>query len=105
MAKKLLIDRNKIPDSNNENDEPFIEEEIRDKELLSIGDLAKYCMVSTKTLRHYDKKGILKPAYIDQKTGYRYYSKEQLFWLVMIKKGLRCWRRLPGSALRVEIAW
>ncbi len=86
MARKLLIDRNKIPGSKNENDELFIEEDTRDKELLSIGDLAKYCMVSTKTLRHYDKKGILKPAYIDSKTGYRYYNEEQLFWLVMIKR-------------------
>jgi DNA-binding transcriptional MerR regulator len=86
MIKKLLIDRNKKNNESNESDDLFIEENIRDKNLLSIGDLAKYCMVSTKTLRHYDKKGILKPAYIDSKTGYRYYSEEQLFWLVMIKR-------------------
>ncbi len=86
MKRKLLIDRNKINNEDNENDDLFMNENTRDKDLLSIGDLAKYCRVSTKTLRHYDKKGILKPAYTDPQTGYRYYNEEQLFWLVMIKR-------------------
>jgi len=30
-------------------------------------------------LRHYDDIGLLKPAQIDQFTGYRYYREEQLF--------------------------
>ncbi len=54
--------------------------------LLSIGQIAKLCGISTKTLRHYDKTGIFKPEYLDPQTGYRYYRKEQLFWLVMIKR-------------------
>ncbi|MBN1500784.1 MAG: MerR family transcriptional regulator [Spirochaetes bacterium] len=54
--------------------------------LLSIGQIAKLCGVSTKTLRHYDKLGIFKPEYPDPETGYRFYKKEQLFWLVMIKR-------------------
>lgn len=34
--------------------------------------------VTVKTLRHYDELNILKPAHIDQQTGYRYYTSEQL---------------------------
>lgn len=86
MTRKFLIDRDKREDEGNSEGEVFIEETVRDKNLLSIGDLAKYCSVTTKTLRHYDKKGILQPVYTDPKTGYRYYSEEQLFWLVMIKR-------------------
>ena len=34
--------------------------------------------VTIKTLRHYDEIGLLKPAHIDEFTGYRYYTSEQL---------------------------
>ena len=46
--------------------------------MLKIGDFAKLAQVSTKTVRHYDKKGLLKPAWIDRFTGYRYYTVSQL---------------------------
>ena len=36
------------------------------------------------TLRLYDKKGLLKPRYIDTSTGYRYYSVDQNYRLDMI---------------------
>lgn len=59
---------------------------MKKEELISIGELAKACHVSPKTLRHYAKLGILEPAYIDPESSYRYYRKEQLIWLVMIKR-------------------
>jgi DNA-binding transcriptional MerR regulator len=34
--------------------------------------------ITTKTLRHYDRIGLIKPAKIDSWTGYRYYRAEQL---------------------------
>jgi predicted transcriptional regulator YdeE len=34
--------------------------------------------VSVKALRHYDKLGLLKPAWVDRWTSYRYYALEQL---------------------------
>ena len=64
----------------------FLEKPERPSNLLAIGQIAKLCGISTKTLRHYDKIGIFKPEYLDPETGYRYYKKEQLFWLVMIKR-------------------
>lgn len=44
------------------------------KEIISITDMAKLRNISTETLRHYDRIGLLKPVYVDPDTGYRYYS-------------------------------
>lgn len=46
--------------------------------MFKIGDFSKLGQVSTRMLRHYDKLGLLVPNQIDQWTGYRYYSVEQL---------------------------
>jgi DNA-binding transcriptional MerR regulator len=51
--------------------------------MLSIGEFSKLCMVTTKTLRHYDLMGLLKPKELNDENGYRYYSVEQLS--VMLK--------------------
>ena len=49
------------------------------KGLLSIGKVSKLKNVSIKSLRYYDEIGILKPAFINTETGYRYYLANQLF--------------------------
>ena len=46
--------------------------------MLRIGDFSKLAKISIKTLRYYDKIGLLKPAMIDSSTQYRYYTVEQL---------------------------
>lgn len=46
--------------------------------MLSIGEFSKLCMVTTKTLRHYDSIGLLKPRELNNENGYRYYSVGQL---------------------------
>lgn len=46
--------------------------------MLKIGDFSKLANVTVKTLRHYAELGLLKPAWIDRFTGYRYYSLDQL---------------------------
>ncbi len=48
------------------------------KGYLSIGKVAKLKGVSIKSLRYYDEIGILKPAFINEQTNYRYYKEEQL---------------------------
>ena len=48
-----------------------------DKKLFRISDVAKMFRVSTGTLRHYEKAGLLCPEHTDQETGYRYYSVRQ----------------------------
>lgn len=46
--------------------------------LLSIGQMAKMSGVHIKSLRYYDSIGVLKPAYVDPVTNYRYYTHSQL---------------------------
>lgn len=46
--------------------------------MFRIGDFSKLCRVSVRMLRHYDEMGLLKPEFVDNFTGYRYYSAHQL---------------------------
>jgi DNA-binding transcriptional MerR regulator len=46
--------------------------------MFSIGDFARHGRVSVRMLRHYDAIGLLRPASVDQVTGYRSYEAEQL---------------------------
>lgn len=46
--------------------------------MFRIGQFSLLAKVSIKTLRYYDKIGLLKPAFIDSDTSYRYYLEEQL---------------------------
>ena len=45
--------------------------------LLKIGELASLSGVSSKALRLYESKDIIKPVKVDPETGYRFYSAEQ----------------------------
>lgn len=44
------------------------------KDLYTISEFAKLRNVTSESLRHYDRIGLLKPAYVDPETSYRYYS-------------------------------
>ena len=46
--------------------------------MLKIREFAKLCNTTEKTLRFYDKVGVLKAEYIHPDNGYRYYSRAQL---------------------------
>lgn len=46
--------------------------------MYSIGQLALILKVSTRTLRHYDDIGLIKPYHVNEENGYRYYGKEQI---------------------------
>ena len=45
---------------------------------LKIGVFSQMMQVTVKTLRHYEQKGLLYPCEVDEWTGYRYYSVEQM---------------------------
>lgn len=59
---------------------------------MSIGKISKLKNVSIKSLRYYDQIGILKPAFVNTETNYRYYTKDQLYLLdaitVCVKLGI-----------------
>jgi DNA-binding transcriptional MerR regulator len=46
--------------------------------VFKIQQFAHFSRVSVKMLRHYDEIGLLKPAWVDPTTGYRYYAASQL---------------------------
>ncbi|MBR3840093.1 MAG: MerR family transcriptional regulator [Erysipelotrichales bacterium] len=47
------------------------------EDLIPIGKMSAMNHISIATLRLYDEKNLLKPRYIDQQTGYRYYDIQQ----------------------------
>ena len=49
----------------------------KDKKLFKIGEVARIFNISMGTIRHYEKAGLLKPEYVDEESGYRYYSDRQ----------------------------
>jgi DNA-binding transcriptional MerR regulator len=60
--------------------------------MFTIGEFSRINKVTPKTLRHYDRIGLLKPARIDEWTGYRYYAPEQLSEIarILMLKGFGC---------------
>ena len=46
--------------------------------MLKIGEFSRLSLVPVSALRYYDEIGLLKPVGVDDFTGYRYYSAEQL---------------------------
>ena len=54
------------------------------RNLMPIGRFARSCRLGVKALRHYDELGLLRPAFVDPQSGYRYYAREQARGAVMI---------------------
>ena len=46
--------------------------------MLTVGNFAILCACGPRTLRYYDRVGLLKPAQVDEWTGYRYYEESQV---------------------------
>ena len=52
--------------------------------MYTIGEFAAFGRVSVRMLRHYDEIGLLAPAHVDRRTGYRFYEPTQLAALMRI---------------------
>ncbi len=55
----------------------------------SIGEVASLCNISIRTLRYYDEIGLIVPEIRKEGSKYRYYSKEQMLNIIIIRR-LRC---------------
>ena len=55
------------------------------KTKLKIGEFSRLMQVTVKTLRHYEQKGLLLPDEVNEWTGYRYYSIDQMQKLQAIR--------------------
>jgi DNA-binding transcriptional MerR regulator len=71
-------------------------------QLMPIGRFSRLTGVGVKALRHYDEVGLLTPAAIDDETGYRFYSVDQ----VDRAEAIRLLRRLdmPLEEIRSTLA-
>ena len=49
-----------------------------------IKDFAKLCGISVRTLHYYDEIGLLKPPFVDEWTGYRYYDEKSILRMLEI---------------------
>lgn len=49
-----------------------------EQKLYKIGMFSQMNRITVKALRYYDDVGILKPEYVDEQSGYRYYTSKQL---------------------------
>lgn len=54
--------------------------------MIPIGEFSKICEVSTKALRYYEEIELIKPIYVHPKTGYRYFSIDQLKTMLFINR-------------------
>lgn len=54
------------------------------KKLYTIGNVAKQAMISTRTLRYYEKLGLIKPDFVGD-NAYRYYEEDTILKLTIIK--------------------
>lgn len=58
---------------------------MQKSELFQIGEIAKMFHLSVGTIRFYEKNDLLKPEYVDNETGYRYFSTQQFECLNTIR--------------------
>ena len=53
--------------------------------MFKIGEFSKLSMLTIKALRFYEKEGLLIPAHVDERSGYRFYEANQLETAATIK--------------------
>jgi len=58
---------------------------LKKDDYLTIGEMAKATGVGTKSLKYYEKIGVLKPVFIDPSSNYRYYSFSQTYFVDLIQ--------------------
>ena len=54
--------------------------------MLSIGEFSRVCKVTTRTLRHYDDIDLIKPIYVNEENGYRFYDVSQIKVMLFISR-------------------
>lgn len=55
-------------------------------EMYTIGEISQICSISAKMLRYFDQIDLLKPEGRNPDTGYRYYTRDQIFDVFLIKR-------------------
>ncbi len=55
-----------------------------DKELISVGDVSKSLAISRMSIIRMEKAGLLKPEYVSEDSGYRYYSPQNIMRIITV---------------------
>lgn len=55
------------------------------KKYFTVGDISKIYNISVHSIRHYHKINLIVPTYVDENTGYRYYTFEQFQYFSRLK--------------------
>ena len=58
---------------------------LNGQEIFSIGETSNICKISVSSIRYYDEKGLIIPAYINPSTGYRYYDWDSIVQLSLLR--------------------
>ncbi len=74
--------------------EDFLDKPTERLDRIPIGKASRISSLSVRSIRHYCDTGIIKPVFVDEETGYRYFDSEQLNLLFLIKE-----MRLLGFSL------
>ncbi|MBS5650070.1 MAG: MerR family transcriptional regulator [Clostridiales bacterium] len=56
----------------------------------SIGEISRLCCVPISKLRYWDESGVIKPCFVDEESGYRYYDNETLLLISVLKYYQSC---------------
>lgn len=59
---------------------------MKEEDRYSIGEVAEICNIPIKTLRYYDEIKLVVPNFRDNVSKYRYYSKDQMVTLCIVRK-------------------
>jgi DNA-binding transcriptional MerR regulator len=59
---------------------------VETQRMLSIGRFARLSGLTVKALRHYDEIGLVRPAHVDEWTGYRWYERSQVRDAVAVRR-------------------
>lgn len=63
-----------------------MEGDVVPSERLTIGEMSRRTSLSARALRHYDAVGLLRPAVVDDRTGYRSYDPSQIEVAAQIRR-------------------
>lgn len=59
---------------------------VSSKTYYTIGEVSTKCNIPIKTLRYYDEINLMVPCHRNEETNYRYYTKEQMITIFIIRK-------------------
>lgn len=58
---------------------------LNGEDIFSIGEMSKMCGIPIHTIRYYDERALIRPVYVNQESGYRYYNWDSVSQLSLLR--------------------